>query len=233
MTIKLSPITRQLSPITRQLCNAFLYLTKTEEVEAFLKDLCTPSEIKSMAERFEVANLLMKGFLCYREIHRLTKVSIATITRVARFLFHETNNGYKLVLKKMQAANLLQDKREPQEFTQEVLNTQVYEAFLLFAKNEMMELYNFLLDICTPSEIKSMRERLQVANLLKIGFLAYREIHDLTKVSIATITRVARFLFHENNNGYKLILNRLADAHLLATPDESTEDNNSVVAMHG
>jgi TrpR-related protein YerC/YecD len=225
-------MTIKLSPITRQLCNAFLHLQNKEEVEMFLKDLCTPSEIKSLAERFEVANLLMKGFLCYREIHRLTKVSIATITRVARFLFHETNNGYKLVLRKMQAANLLPNK-EPQDFTQEVLNNQVYEAFLLFAKNEMMELYNFLLDICTPSEIKSMRERLQVANLLKVGFLAYREIHDLTKVSIATITRVARFLFHENNNGYKLILNRLADANLLATPDESTEDNNSVVAMHG
>jgi uncharacterized protein YerC len=34
-------------------------------------------------------------------------------------------------------------------------------------------------------------------------------------VSIATITRVARFLLHENNNGYKMALKRLGDAGLL------------------
>jgi uncharacterized protein YerC len=60
-----------------------------------------------------------------------------------------------------------------------------------------------------------MEERLEVAKLLMDGFLSYREIHDLTRVSIATITRVARFLLHENNNGYKMALKRLGDAGLL------------------
>jgi TrpR-related protein YerC/YecD len=225
-------MTIKLSPITEQLCHAFLNLKDKKEVESFLRDLSTPSEIKSMAERFEVANLLMKGFLCYREIHRLTKVSIATITRVARFLFHENNQGYKLVIKRMQNSNLLVERKEPEDFTQEALYDQLYQTFLVFSQKEIMELYKFLLDLCTPSEIKSMKERLQVANLLKVGFLAYREIHDLTKVSIATITRVARFLFQENNQGYKLVLKRLGDASLLVKAEDSAEEDN-VTALHG
>jgi len=225
-------MTIKLSSITEQLCNAYLALKDKTEVEAFLRDLCTPSEIKSMAERFEVANLLMKGFLCYREIHRLTKVSIATITRVARFLLHENYGGYKFVLKRMQTSKFLLDRSEPEEFTAEVLNDQLYQTFLLFSKDEMTELYNFLLDICTPSEIKSMKERLQVANLLQAGFLAYREIHALTKVSIATITRVARFLFQENYGGYKLILKRLGDAGLLVKAENSADEDN-VTTLHG
>ena len=97
----------QLSILTTQLCNAFLSLKDQSELYAFLKDVCTPSEIKSMEERFEVAKLLMDGFLSYREIHELTRVSIATITRVARFLLHENNNGYKMALKRLSDAGLL------------------------------------------------------------------------------------------------------------------------------
>ncbi|AEI88520.1 TrpR like protein, YerC/YecD [Candidatus Midichloria mitochondrii IricVA] len=51
-----------------------------------------------------------------------------------------------------------------------------------------------------------MKERWLVAQLLHDGKLSYRQIHDETGVSIATITRVARFLFHENNAGYKSVL---------------------------
>lgn len=97
-----------LNTLTVQLCNVFLQFKKQSELFAFLKDLCTPSEIKAMEERFEVARLLMDGcFLSYRAIHELTKVSIATITRVARFLFHENNNGYKMGLKLLSEAGLL------------------------------------------------------------------------------------------------------------------------------
>ena len=85
----------QLPTLTLQLCHAFAQFKTQPEFYAFLKDICTPSEIKSMEERLEVARLLMDGFLSYREIHERTKVSIATITRVARFLLHENNNGIK------------------------------------------------------------------------------------------------------------------------------------------
>ncbi len=68
-------------------------------MKAFLKDLCTPKELSALNERLEVAKLLSQGELSYREIHAKTKVSLVTITRVARFLKTEKNNGYKKVFK--------------------------------------------------------------------------------------------------------------------------------------
>lgn len=203
-----------LSVLALQLCNAFLQFKTQTEVHSFLKDICTPAEIKSMQERLEVANLLMAGFLSYREIHELTKVSIATITRVARFLLHEDNNGYKTVLKRLNESGLLPRTEEEKHVNGlRPLAIQLCNAFLHLKTPQ--EVHLFFKDICTPSEVKSMQERLEVAKLLMDDFLSYREIHELTRVSIATITRVARFLLHETHNGYKTVLKRLADAGLL------------------
>ena len=84
-----------------QLCNAF-YILKCFKIISILKDICTPAEVKSMEERLEVAKLFNGWVLSYREIHELTRVSIATITRVAHFLLHrENNNGYKQALKRL------------------------------------------------------------------------------------------------------------------------------------
>ena len=52
-------------------------------------------------------------------------------------------------------------------------------------------------------------QRWHVARLLDAGELSYREIHDETGVSTTTITRVARFLEQEPNQGYRLVLDRL------------------------
>ncbi|MDZ5762398.1 Helix-turn-helix transcriptional regulator [Candidatus Cyrtobacter comes] len=83
----------------KDLYSAILTLKTQEDCAAFFRDLCTPSEIRSMRERWLVAQLLYKGDMSYRQIHEETKVSIATITRVARFLFHEDYSGYRLLLK--------------------------------------------------------------------------------------------------------------------------------------
>lgn len=198
-----------LTALTSQLCNAILQLKNVTELQAFLNDLCTPAERKSLGERLKVAHLLMAGFLSYREIHDLTKVSIATITRVARFLLHENNNGYKTVLKRLTESGLLPKPQTDSEYGIETLIVQLCNA-LLSLKTEH-ELLMLLKDLCTPAELKAFSERLEVARLLSDGFLSYREIHEITRVSIATITRVARFLLHENNHGYKMVLKRLSD----------------------
>ncbi len=70
------------------------------EMAQFMKDLCTPQELKSLSERWQVCRLLHKVDLTYREINDLTGVSLATITRVARFLKNEPHNGYRSVLNK-------------------------------------------------------------------------------------------------------------------------------------
>jgi len=75
-------------------------LNSSKDIENFLLDLCTPSEIEAMEERWEVAQLLYEGKSTYRDIASKLNTSTATVTRVARFLFKETNKGYIKVLKK-------------------------------------------------------------------------------------------------------------------------------------
>ena len=70
------------------------------------------------------------------------------------------------------------------------------------------EARRFLIDLCTPGEIRALSERWHVARLLDEGRLSYRQINEATGVSTATIGRVARFLTHEPHRGYRLILDR-------------------------
>jgi len=65
---------------------------------ALLSDLCTPAELRSLAERWQVARLLDTTEKSYREIHDDTGVSTTTIVRVARFLKHEPHLGYRRTL---------------------------------------------------------------------------------------------------------------------------------------
>ena len=78
------------------LYKAFLTLQNTTECAAFLRDLCTVSEIEAMSERFAVAKLISKN-MSYRDISEETGVSTTTITRVAHWLRHGMG-GYTSVL---------------------------------------------------------------------------------------------------------------------------------------
>lgn len=82
-----------------KLSTALKNLNSDKDIDNFLKDLCTPAEIEAMKERWEVAQLLYKGDSTYREIASKLNTSTATVTRVARFLFKESNKGYLSLLK--------------------------------------------------------------------------------------------------------------------------------------
>ena len=81
-----------------ELAEAIALLCDAGDARALLADLCTPAEVHSLAERWQVAKLLDAGALTYREIHDATGVSTTTIVRVARFLRQENNGGYRLLL---------------------------------------------------------------------------------------------------------------------------------------
>ena len=82
-----------------KLSTALKNLHSDKDIDNFLKDLCTPAEIEAMKERWEVAQLLYKGDSTYRDIASKLNTSTATVTRVARFLFKESNKGYLSLLK--------------------------------------------------------------------------------------------------------------------------------------
>ena len=83
----------------------------------------------------------------------------------------------------------------------------LYEAFKSIKNQE--EFNNFLMDLCTPNEIKDLNDRFTVAQLLNEGKLSQRDIAAEVKCSITTVTRVARFLKQENYGGYRSVLNSL------------------------
>tara|TARA_B100001094_G_C17501195_1_gene471127 strand:+ start:38 stop:304 length:267 start_codon:yes stop_codon:yes gene_type:complete len=85
----------------KKLNEIILLLKNKKEVEDFLKDLCTPGELKALEERWAVAQLLYKDKLSYREIAAQLQTSTTTVTRVARFLSSEPYQGYKRILKRI------------------------------------------------------------------------------------------------------------------------------------
>ena len=82
----------------RDLFEAILELEDAEQVEHFLRDLCTLSELQAMAHRWEVAKLVEQG-LPYHEISARTGASTTTVTRVAHWLRHG-EGGYRLALER-------------------------------------------------------------------------------------------------------------------------------------
>ena len=73
-------------------------------------------------------------------------------------------------------------------------------AFL--AMNSVDECRNLLIDLCTPAEMETLIDRWRVVALLK-GERPYREISELTGVSVTTIGRVARALGY-GGGGYEM-----------------------------
>ncbi len=81
---------------TDLLMEAVLKLESVEDAYRFFEDICTIAEVKSMAQRIEVARLLRAG-VTYQEIARETGASSATISRVNRALLYGAE-GYVRVL---------------------------------------------------------------------------------------------------------------------------------------
>jgi len=93
--------TRDQAALARDLCEALLTPRDADEMARLLADLCTPAEVRTLAERWHVARLLGETDLTYRDIHDATGVSTTTIVRVARFLRQEPYQAYQLAIDRM------------------------------------------------------------------------------------------------------------------------------------
>ena len=81
---------------TDLLMKAVLELGSEEDAYRFFEDICTIAELKSIAQRLEVAVMLRKK-VTYQEIVKRTGASSATISRVNRALLYGAE-GYEKVL---------------------------------------------------------------------------------------------------------------------------------------
>jgi len=83
------------------LMEAVLRLNTVEEAYRFFEDICTIPELRSIAQRLEVAGLL-RNRVTYQEIARRTGASSATISRVNRALLYGAE-GHNRVLDALEA----------------------------------------------------------------------------------------------------------------------------------
>ena len=84
------------SPAVDYLFKAVLSLKNEDECYRFFEDVCTISELKSIAQRLDVARKLDEGE-SYTEIANSTGASTATISRVKRYLNYGAD-GYRIIL---------------------------------------------------------------------------------------------------------------------------------------
>lgn len=80
------------------LYEAVLSLNSVEECRAFFEDICTIKELRSLAQRFQVAVQLDAG-KNYNAVYEDTGVSSATICRVNKCLMY--GDGYRLALDRL------------------------------------------------------------------------------------------------------------------------------------
>src|ERR1700684_3437757 len=81
-----------------ELVQAISRLRDVDVVAAFLRDLCTSTELDAMGQRLQVARLVNEA-VPYQEISRRTGASTATVTRVAHWLPYG-EGGYNAALKR-------------------------------------------------------------------------------------------------------------------------------------
>lgn len=74
------------------LFETIMKLQSPEECCKFFEDLCTPTELRAMEQRFDVAVYLQQG-LVYLDILEKTGASSATISRVRRAMLDGGNGG--------------------------------------------------------------------------------------------------------------------------------------------
>jgi len=86
--------------LTDRLFEAILQLKNIDECYRFFEDICTISEIKALAQRLEVAEML-RNKKTYTEISEKTGASTATISRVNRCLLYGAD-GYNMILDRLE-----------------------------------------------------------------------------------------------------------------------------------
>ena len=83
-------------------------------------------------------------------------------------------------------------KQHTEELAYELASAAVSLSEAINRLEDADEVKRFIEDLCTPAEIEAMVDRWRVAQMLDKG-LSYREIRDLTEVSVTTIGRCCPF----------------------------------------
>ena len=94
------------------------------------------------------------------------------------------------------------------KFDKQKINHKLYQCL---AKIDSAKDFEALLqDLCTPSEVEQMAQRLLCAKLLLKGY-TYSQIIEITDISSATLSRVSRCIKY-GSGGYAEIVGKMVEA---------------------
>ena len=87
-------------PDIDELFKAILLLRDEEDCYRFFEDICTINEIHAIAQRLQVAKLLLEK-KTYNNIEKMTGASTATISRINKCIVYGAD-GYQRILARME-----------------------------------------------------------------------------------------------------------------------------------
>ena len=85
------------------LANLLGLFKNKKDIKHFLTDILSVAEIRDLAKRIKIAQLLHQGELSYKEIAKTLKSSTTTVTRVAHWLNHG-QGGLRKIISKIEKA---------------------------------------------------------------------------------------------------------------------------------
>lgn len=100
MKIHRSQAAKESEDPAHNLYQAIATIKTPEEAKKFFQDLCTPTEIQAMADRWIVVDSIKIG-KPYRQIYDETGVSVTTVGRVARCIMLG-EGGYNLIYNRLE-----------------------------------------------------------------------------------------------------------------------------------
>lgn len=80
--------------------NLITLLENKEQVKTFLKDLLTPTEMKMLTKRIQIAKMLLEGY-DYRSIRNYVKVTDPTIAKISNILA-VSGDGLRVAIRYLQ-----------------------------------------------------------------------------------------------------------------------------------
>ena len=92
-----------------------------------------------------------------------------------------------------------------EKFDKQKINHELYDC--LAKIDSAKEFEALLADLCTPSEVEQMAQRLLCAKLLLKGY-TYSQIIEITDISSATLSRVSRCIKY-GSGGYAEIVGKM------------------------
>lgn len=102
---------KRLSIFIHRFWDAITLLEERNEVMTFFKDLLTPMEIRMLAKRLQIADMLAKGYK-YVDIRNYVRVTVQTISRVNNKLNYGEDGLIKILEKLEKIDKARQDKLE-------------------------------------------------------------------------------------------------------------------------